>query len=58
MREHLDAGGSPDVDPEATLGKGFPLGAWVTEMRRRRAGDELDDDHASALADLPGWSWG
>lgn len=58
MREHLDAGGSPDVDPEATLGKGFPLGAWVAEMRRRRAGGELDDDQASALTELPGWSWG
>lgn len=58
MREHLEAGGSAEVDTESTFGKGFPLGAWVAEMRRRRAAGELDDDQSSALGELPGWSWG
>ena len=58
MREHLEAGGSAEVDLESTFGEGFPLGAWAAEMRRRRAAGQLDDDQSSALAELPGWSWG
>ena len=58
MREHLAAGGSPDVDPGATFGKGFPLGAWVAEMRRRRDAGELTGDQAQALDELPSWSSG
>lgn len=55
MREHVQAGGSTDVDPEKTIGKGFPLGAWAAEVRRRDVAGELTEDQASALAELPGW---
>jgi CPA1 family monovalent cation:H+ antiporter len=57
MRGHLEAGGGPELDPDATVGKGFPLGAWLGEMRRRRSAGELGEDQAEALAELPGWSW-
>jgi helicase associated protein len=35
MRDHVNAGGDPNVDAEFIYGKGFPLGQWVAEMRRR-----------------------
>jgi hypothetical protein len=35
MRDHVDAGGDPNVDADFIYGKGFPLGQWVAEMRRR-----------------------
>ena len=48
MRDHLAAGGEPDVDESFTFGKGFPLGQWVKEMRRR----ELTDDQRSQVEAL------
>ena len=44
MRDHVDAGGDPNVDEDFIYGKGFPLGQWVAEMRRR----ELTDDQRGA----------
>ena len=35
MRDHVNAGGDPNVDADFIYGKGFPLGQWVQEMRRR-----------------------
>ena len=57
MRDHLAAGGGPDVDESFTLGKGFPLGPWVAEMRRRRAAGELSSEQSTQIDDLPGWRW-
>jgi hypothetical protein len=57
MREHLEAGGDPDVDEDFVYGKGFPLGRWVAEMRRRREAGELSDDQAAQIDALPGWRW-
>ena len=31
MRDHVDAGGDPNVDEGFVYGKGFPLGQWVKE---------------------------
>ena len=55
MREHLQAGGEPMVEEDYIWGKGFPLGAWVAEMRRRDAAGELTAGQRSQLDDLPGW---
>jgi hypothetical protein len=52
MRDHLRAGGAPDVDESFTFGKGFPLGQWVAEMRRRHAAGELTDDQRSQIEAL------
>jgi hypothetical protein len=57
IREHLAAGGEPNVDEEFVFGKGFPLGRWVAEMRRRRAAGELNDDQTAQIDALPGWRW-
>ena len=35
MRDHVNAGNEPNVDEDFVYGKGFPLGQWVQEMRRR-----------------------
>jgi hypothetical protein len=35
MREHVRAGGDPNPGADFIYGKGFPLGQWVQEMRRR-----------------------
>ena len=53
MRDHLAAGGEPDVDEEFVFGKGFPLGQWVAEMRRRRTAGELTDEQRAQLDALP-----
>ena len=57
MREHLAAGGDPNVDEDYTHGKGFPLGRWVAEMRRRREAGELTADQSRQIDELPGWRW-
>ena len=57
MREHLQAGESPAVDEEFVFGKGFPLGRWVAEMRRRRGAGELGEDQTAQIEALPGWRW-
>ena len=49
MRDHLAAGGAPDVAEGFVYGKGFPLGRWVAEMRRRRAAGELTDEQLARL---------
>ena len=55
MRDHVAAGGDPAVDEGFTHGKGFPLGQWVAEMRRRDAADELSAEQRSQIEALPGW---
>jgi len=57
MREHLEGGGGPSLSEDHIHGKGFPLGRWVAEMRRRRAADELTADQAAQIDALPGWRW-
>jgi len=57
MREHLLAGGEPTIDDSFTYGKGFPLGAWVSEMRQRNAKGELPTAQKSQIEDLHGWRW-
>jgi hypothetical protein len=57
MRDHLRAGGDPNVDEAFELGKGFPLGRWVAEMRRRRAAGELSPEQSARLDELPGAHW-
>jgi Zn-finger in ubiquitin-hydrolases and other protein len=55
MRDHVRDGGDPDVDEGFVYGKGFPLGRWVAEMRRRRAAGELTGDQSAQIDALPGW---
>ena len=57
--QHLEAGGSmTDLDPEMTVGGGFPLGRWVATYRERgRRGDLEPDERAAALESVPGWTW-
>jgi hypothetical protein len=57
MRDHVRAGGDPMVEESFALGKGFPLGAWVAEMRRRNAAGELTGDQRAQIDELPGWRW-
>ena len=47
----------PTVDEDFTLEKGFPLGRWVAEMRRRRTAKELTTAQAAQIDALPGWRW-
>jgi len=57
MRDHLADGGETTVAEDFTHGKGFPLGRWVAEMRRRRAENELTAAQRDQIAALPGWRW-
>jgi CPA1 family monovalent cation:H+ antiporter len=54
MRDHLRAGGYPELDEGFIHGKGFPLGQWAAEMRRRDAAGDLTAEQAAQLDDLPG----
>jgi hypothetical protein len=49
MRDHVASGAGPDVDEAFVFGKGFPLGAWAAEMRRRRAAGQLSADQAAQI---------
>ena len=57
MRDHVDAGGDPNVDEGFVFGRGFPLGHWVTEMRRRKAAGDLSADQSAHIDMFPGWRW-
>jgi hypothetical protein len=57
MRDHVDDGGNPNIDEEFIFGRGFALGRWVAEMRRRRAAGELSADQSAQIGTLPGWHW-
>jgi hypothetical protein len=57
MREHLEAGGDTDLAEDFVHGRGFPLGRWTAEMRRRRADGELSADQSAQIEALPGWRW-
>jgi hypothetical protein len=53
MREHIEAGGDPRVDEDHIHGKGFPLGKWFAEMRRRETAGELSDEQRARIGELP-----
>jgi Zn-finger in ubiquitin-hydrolases and other protein len=57
MRDHVDAGGDPNVDEGFIFGRGFPLGRWVAEMRRRGAAGVLSADQSAQIDAFPGWRW-
>jgi hypothetical protein len=57
MGDHLRDGGDPGVGEDFTLGKGFPLGRWAGEMRRRDAAGELTAQQRARIDELPGWRW-
>ena len=57
MRDHLQAGGESTVEESFAMGKGFPLGRWVAEMRRRSSAGELTTDQKAQIDKLPGWRW-
>jgi hypothetical protein len=57
MRDHLQAGGQATIDENFTHGKGFPLGAWVAEMRQRNGAGALTTAQKSQIEELPGWRW-
>jgi hypothetical protein len=57
MGDHLAAGGDTGVAEEFTMEKGFPLGGWAAEMRRRHAAGELGDEQVAAIEALDGWRW-
>ena len=57
MDQHVASGGTADVDPDATFGGAFPLGAWVAEMRARKAAGGLSTEQAAELERFPGWHW-
>ena len=57
MRDHVQAGGTPAVGEDFIFGKGFPLGRWVAEMRRRRGAGELGAEQEAQVGGLPGWRW-
>jgi hypothetical protein len=52
MRDHLAAGAEREA-----LAVGEVLGAWVAEMRRRRAESELTAAQREQIDALPGWRW-
>ncbi|HYY43815.1 MAG TPA: UBP-type zinc finger domain-containing protein [Actinomycetota bacterium] len=56
MREHLQEGGGFDVDAGTMTARGFPLGEWAGEMRRRDQAGELTVEQRSELEKLPGWA--
>ena len=53
MREHVEEGGDPNVDEDFAREKGFPLGRWRAEMRRRRAAGELTEEQSTQIEALP-----
>jgi hypothetical protein len=38
-------------------GRGFPLGRWVAEMRRRHDAGELTEQQTARIQELPDWRW-
>ena len=54
MRDHLEAGGDASVGEDFVFGKGFPLGRWIAEMRRRREAGEVSADQRRQIDALPG----
>lgn len=53
---HLEAGGTPQVDPEMVTDEGFPLGAWFAHVRELRESGRLDPRARAEIESLPGWS--
>jgi hypothetical protein len=58
MREHLEEGGGPSLAEDHVHGRGFPLGRWVAEMRRRHEAGELTEQQRARIEELPDWRWG
>jgi hypothetical protein len=57
MRDHVDAGGNPNVEETFMFGQGFPLGRWVAEMRRRRTAGDLAVEQRAQIDEFAGWRW-
>jgi Zn-finger in ubiquitin-hydrolases and other protein len=58
LGQHLEAGGQlADIEPEMTVGGGFPLGAWLTTYRDQGRQGDLGPDERAALESVPGWTW-
>jgi hypothetical protein len=57
MRDHVQSGADPNVEEDFVFGRGFPLGRWVAEMRRRKGAGELTADQEAQIDALPGWRW-
>jgi hypothetical protein len=55
MRDHVDGGGDPNVDDDFIFGRGFPLGRWVAEMRRRKTAGDLNPDQTARIDTFRGW---
>jgi len=57
MGDHLAGGGDAGVPEDFAMEKGFPLGRWAAEMRRRHAAGELSDEQTATIEGLDGWRW-
>ena len=57
MRDHLAAGGDPSPGEDFAMEKGFPLGRWAAEMRRRHDAGELSAEQTARIEELSNWSW-
>jgi Zn-finger in ubiquitin-hydrolases and other protein len=57
MREHISGGDDSNVAVDHVFGKGFPLGPWVVQMRRRHAAGELSAGQVAEIEQLAGWRW-
>ena len=57
LQVRVESGGGPSVTEDHIHGKGFPLGRWVAEMRRRHAAGELDAEQTAQIEALPDWRW-
>lgn len=55
MKEYLAQGGQFNVEEDQMAGRGFPLGKWLVEIRRRDAEGELTNKQRSELMKLKGW---
>ena len=55
MKEHVSNGGQFNVEEDQMVGKGFPLGQWLVEIRRRDAEGELTNAQRAELMKLKGW---
>ncbi|MEE2061779.1 helicase associated domain-containing protein [Rhodococcus artemisiae] len=57
LRRYIEARRSADPPRSVHVG-GFPLGAWVSQIRADYWDATLDPDKIAVLEALPGWSWG
>ena len=48
----------PAIHTEIIDNSDVTLGAWVGYVRQRRRKNQLSEDRAQKLEELPGWQWG